>query len=168
MKKFWPVFIVLSVTVICLLMPFPIRGPQASPLANLAHAPTFAILVFVVLLTISRSNMSGSVSCKSETSLIFSMGWRWVLAVAFTLSLFGIGMEFAQRHFGRNGAWSDVLLNTLGLAAGICLFGAHCSGQRGGTRWQALTLGLAGLCLLLAASTQPVYELWLICRDNSH
>ena len=51
-KRAMIVLVVLILVVTGLLMPVRVRGPQASPLADLAHAPIFATLAFVVLLTI--------------------------------------------------------------------------------------------------------------------
>jgi hypothetical protein len=156
------VLVVLTLVVTGLLMPVPIRGPQASPLADLAHAPIFATLALVILMTIPLKPADEPAGLKLEMRMLLAETWRSVLLVTFALSLFGIGMEYVQRHFGRRGSWSDVLLNTLGLAAGICLFWACVSARRERSWRRSLVLGAAGCCFLVAASARPAYELWLI------
>jgi len=161
------VFVVLTAVVTGLLMPVPIRGPQASPLADLAHAPIFATLALVILLTIPRKTSYEPAERKLGLQVLLAETWKSVLFVIFALSLFGIGMEYVQRHFGRRGSWSDVLLNTFGLAAGTCLFWA-CVSTRWERRWsRPLVLGIAGCCFLVAASSRPAYELWLIYSGHS-
>ena len=156
------VLVVLTLVVTGLLMPVPIRGPQASPLADLAHAPIFATLALVILLTIPRKTSDEPAERKLGLRVLLAETWKSVLVVIFALSLFGIGMEYVQRHFGRRGSWSDVLLNTFGLAAGTCLFWACVSTRRESLWSRPLVLGIAGCCFLVAASARPAYELWLI------
>jgi len=155
------VFLVLALVVTGLLLPVPIRGPQASPLADLAHAPIFAALAFVILMVIRPAKSDELAESKPGLWVLWAATWKSVWMVICTLSLFGIGMEYVQRHFGRRGSWSDVLLNTVGLAAGICLFWA-CISRRQERGWRSLVLGTAGCCFLVVASSRPVYELWLI------
>lgn len=156
------VLVVLTLVVTGLLMPVPIRGPQASPLADLAHAPIFATLFLVILLTISRKTSDEPAERRLGLPVLLAETWKSVLIVIFALSLFGIGMEYVQGHFGRRGSWSDVLLNTFGLAAGTCLFWA-CVSTRRERHWsRPLVFGIAGCCFLVAASARPAYELWLI------
>ncbi len=76
-------------------------------------------------------------------------------------------MEYVQRYFGRRGSWSDVLLNSTGLAAGICLFWAFASRRGQRNWWQVLALIALGVCFLAAASALPAYELWLIYGGHS-
>ena len=181
-KRAMIILVVLVLVVTGLLMPVPLRGPQASPLADLAHAPIFATLAFIVLLTILQIRSDRPVepeTTEPETtepevtvpeatrSGLFAETWKLVLIVVITLALFGIGMEYVQRYFGRRGSWSDVLLNSTGLAAGICLFWAFASRRRQRNWWQVLALIALGVCFLAAASALPAYELWLIYGGHS-
>ena len=171
-KRAMIILVVLALVVTGLLMPVPLRGPQASPLADLAHAPIFATLVFVILLTILQIRSGRPVQPEATEpeatepeatrSGLFAETWKLVLIVVITLSLFGIGMEYVQRHFGRRGSWNDVLLNSAGLVAGICLFWGFASRRRQRHWWQVLALIALGVCFLAAASALPAYELWLI------
>ena len=176
-KRAMIILVVLVLVVTGLLMPVPLRGPQASPLADLAHAPIFATLAFIVLLTILQIRSDRPVepeTTEPETTVpeaarsgLFAETWKLVLIVVITLALFGIGMEYVQRYFGRRGSWSDVLLNSTGLAAGICLFWAFASRRRQRKWWQVLALIALGVCFLAAASALPAYELWLIYGGHS-
>ena len=181
-KRAMIILVVLVLVVTGLLMPVPLRGPQASPLADLAHAPIFATLAFIVLLTILQIRSDRPVepeTTEPETTVpeatvpeaarsgLFAETWKLVLIVVITLSLFGIGMESVQRYFGRRGSWSDVLLNSTGLAAGICLFWAFASRRRQRKWWQVLALIALGVCFLAAASALPAYELWWIYGGHS-
>ena len=181
-KRAMIILVVLVLVVTGLLMPVPLRGPQASPLADLAHAPIFATLAFIILLTILQIRSDRPVepeTTEPETtepevtvpeatrSGLFAETWKLVLIVVITLSLFGIGMESVQRYFGRRGSWSDVLLNSTGLAAGICLFWAFASRRRQRNWWQVLALIALGVCFLAAASASPAYELWWIYGGHS-
>ena len=144
--------------------------------------PIFATLAFIILLTILQIRSDRPVepeTTEPETtepevtvpeatrSGLFAETWKLVLIVVITLSLFGIGMESVQRYFGRRGSWSDVLLNSTGLAAGICLFWAFASRRRQRKWWQVLALIALGVCFLAAASALPAYELWWIYGGHS-
>lgn len=161
------VLVVLSFVVTGLLMPVPIRGPKASPLADLAHAPIFATLALVVLLTGSQLSRKKTAHPEKGFRALLVATWKLVLSVVVALSFFGIAMEYVQRYFGRRGSWSDVLLNSVGLAAGICLFWAFASRQRERLGGSFLVLLSLGCCFLAAASAMPAYELWLIYSEQS-
>mgnify|MGYP006115184715 CR=1 FL=1 len=163
LRTFSVATVVLVLVVTALLMPVPIRGPQASPLADLAHAPVFAVLACLALLLLSHLAPQHSIS---DLVSLFSRTRFRVLSVAIGLTLFGIAMEYTQRFFGRSGEWGDVFLNSLGLSAGIFFFWALQS------RRYALGKLFTSLCLvfvvglLLFASARPVLELWLIYRSS--
>ena len=79
-----------------------------------------------------------------------------------TLFVFGVGMEYAQGHFGRSGSGSDVILNTVGLAAGSCFFWAFLVRRQGNYLSHVHSLAAAGVFLLSGASLIPACQLWLI------
>lgn len=167
-KRVMMVGIVLGLVVFGLLMPAPIRGPQASPLADLAHAPIFATLAFVILVAISWSSMGETERSEADSRSLFFQTWKRVLCVGTCLFVFGVGMEYAQGHFGRSGSWSDVMLNTVGLAAGVCFFWAFLVRRLGNCLSHVRSLAAGGVFLLLGASLIPAYQLWLICYGDFH
>jgi NADH:ubiquinone oxidoreductase subunit 6 (subunit J) len=167
-KRVVMVGIVLALVVFGLLMPAPIRGPQASPLADLAHAPIFATLAFVILLAISWPGMVDAERSEADSRSLFSHTWKRVLCVGTTLFVFGVGMEYAQGHFGRSGSWSDVMLNTVGLAAGGSFFWALLVRRHGNCLAHVRSLAAAGVFLLLGASLIPACQLWLIYYGDFH
>ena len=162
-RTLWVAIVVLVLVVTGLLMPLPLRGPEASPLADLAHAPIFAVLSFVAMILLSdvapQQSLSGFVS-------VFSRSWFRVLCVAIALTLFGIGMECIQRYFGRRGSWGDVFLNTVGLSAGIFFFWTLQSHRDNVGKLVPSLLLVFAIGLLLFASSRPALELWLIYSNS--
>ena len=112
-KRAMIILVVLVLVVTGLLMPVPLRGPQASPLADLAHAPIFATLAFVVLLTILQNRSDRPVepeTTEPETtepevtvpeatrSGLFAETWKLVLIVVILYS--GLGWSTCNAILG--------------------------------------------------------------------
>ena len=156
----------LLLVVVGLLVPVPLRGPQAAPLADLAHAPVFAAVELLILLVWWFPLVKHCGNENARPQPIWASICSRVVPVFALLFLFGGCMEYVQAHVGRSGSWGDVLRNTLGLVAGICFLVAFIAHRRSAGRRQTLPFMIAGFSFLVAASVSPAYHLWLIYRGD--
>lgn len=107
-----------------------------------AHAYAFVFVTWI-LLGLRRSDHAGLV--------------RYATVAAIAIAI-GIGIELAQSVLGRDASASDVLRDTLGIAAGICIHAAFLRGsaQRPRPQGKLAFCGVAVLCLTWA--TWPTGE----------
>ncbi len=127
--------ILLALISACVVLLIKVNLPGDSrviyELQNSGHALIFCLITFVVIFLINRNFRSIS----SFTLCSYS---------ALGLFIFGGLSEFIQPWFGRDSSWSDLLIDGLGIAAGVSLYHAY----RNKTRLRFLYLICAGLLLL--------------------
>ena len=87
----------LLLVVIGLLVPVPLRGPQAAPLADLAHAPVFAAVELLILLVWWFPLVKHCGSENARPQPIWASICSRVLPVFALLFLFGVAWNTSKR-----------------------------------------------------------------------
>lgn len=121
------VALLLIVAVVALLIPMPDLGRAGIALADLLHAPCFAILA-VLVYRLLRPHVR--------------MRRKSLLAVCWlTLVAFSGGTELAQHWSGRSPSYGDILANVAGVTAGLLI--ASANGRRSHWAVAGVLIGLA-------------------------
>lgn len=136
---------------ILLTMPAPGRGRGVHSLLDLAHAPAFAGLTWIVL--------------RGGRAWLPRTPWRAGLTAWTLVVLFGGAMELVQGLTGRQPSWRDAGANALGAAAG--LLGTAAAARGGPARpWRRAALIGGALALLAVPSAPPLLTLDDVARQG--
>jgi VanZ family protein len=137
--------------VVALLSPLPWEGRVAAAAADLAHAPTFALVTWLCqrLLLARRAPVGQRVSLSGAILVLATL------------------LEIAQFWSGRDGSVQDGLANLLGVLAGTCLALPPPRADRSVRSVSGLPLGAALLCLALA-SWYPLRTFLDVAEQRTH
>ena len=122
-----------------LVVPIPMQGRVSSAVGDLAHAPLFGSITFVVLLLLRR---------RFNRRIPFGI----VIAVALSVCTFGVLIELVQSVSGRSPNVRDAVANTLGIITAVVFYYAY--SLRQSTPWTSLCL-LLFACVILATAWRP-------------
>ncbi len=150
---------VVGVVAIGLVYPIPLYGRRWGAIFDLAHAPTF----FILLLLIVGLPDPRAIQLPERFPTLLRMNLRRSLLVV--AALFGLGLtgEFLQKFTNRSPSWADVAANATGLVAGICWIAGW---TRAGLRRAVLLTAVP--VMLLGVSANPlleIHETILLDRD---
>ncbi|MCG8585091.1 MAG: hypothetical protein MI757_10295 [Pirellulales bacterium] len=140
------VAILLMMAIAALLLPMPELGRTGTALADLLHAPCFAILA-VLVYSMLRPHVG--------------MNSSWLAIICWAaLVIFSGGTEWAQKLSDRSPSYGDIFANVAGVTAGILV--------AWGRERSKKAAYLAAAVLIALAVTQPVLTLIdvAIARSN--
>lgn len=137
----WIAAAVVAISIGALILPIPRITPFDDEIADLLHAPCFAVLA--------------AICCSGWRRLLPGSPWAAGAIVWMLVSLIGLASEWLQSLTARTPGWQDAIANVVGAAAGVLWFQGRFADRR------ALHYGsfAVAAALIITISVKPALTL---------